>query len=467
MSDYPQSALTLFATGNQLMGDAENDKAIACFIQALEIAPDFAEVMINLAYLQEQIGAWNSAEFWYQQAITVRPDVVQTYLNLGAMLMARDRFDEAENVYRQCLLFTSDSPALWSNLGVLLACTKREEEAEDCYRNALNLDQDYAKARFNLAYILLRQGRYAEGWPCMEARDWITRISDVFTCQHWQGGDLSGKSIVIGFEAGHGDMIQFCRYAVLLREKGATKVTLICHPGLKRLFASLAGVDEILSLDDNLSNREWDFWTLPMSLPFHFETRLDTIPATIPYLHADADVLQQWSEKWPAQYSQLSSANQKRVGLVWKGNSRFENDAHRSLPSVTYLTPVLKVLGIQFVSLQKELDGESIPESFSVLMLGDCVTDFADTAAIIKQLDLVISVDTAVAHLAGALGVPCWLLVPDYKPDWRWLAHRQDSPWYPHQMRLFRQDSAGRWDAVMDELAAALAIWVKDGKTFS
>ena len=447
-------AEALFFEGNRYMASGEDREAENCFRQALLLNPDFGEAFANLGLLRERAGVMEEAEACYRQAVVLCPESVQIYLNFGVFLVNSKRFSEAEIVYRQALALAPGNPAVWSNLGVLKACAKLEDEAEQCYRTALALDGNYAKARFNLSYILLRQGRFEEGWQSLEARDWHSALTQYFTCPRWCGEALSGKSIIIGIEAGHGDMIQFCRYVNVLKDMGAERVAVVCHPGLKVLFGTLSGVDTVFSLDDEVPVSGWDFWSPPMSLPHYCQTRLESIPAVIPYLAADPVRVAKWQPLLPA-------AN-FRVGLVWKGNPRFENDADRSLPSLDVFAPLGGLDGIRFISLQKgasDDEARCLPAGFSLLMLGEIVADFADTAAIVSCLDLVISVDTAVAHLAGALGKPCWVLLPDYMTDWRWLSGRADSPWYPKGMRLFRQPSGGDWlpviDVVVEELKKA------------
>ena len=440
----------LFFAGNQLMLAGDAGAAEESYRQALSLAPDFSEVLSNLALLRERAGGFAEAEDCYRRAIATNPDCVQNYLNLGVMLGNGKRFPEAEAVYQKALCLAPDSAPAWSNLGVLLASQKREAEAENCYRTALALDASYAKARFNLAYILLRQGRLAEGWESLEARDGYLVLTRYFTCPRWQGEVLSGKSLIIGFEAGHGDMIQFCRYAALLKAQGAVRIAVVCHPALKTLFATLHGVDEVFSLHDEVPKSAWDFWTPPLSLPHFCGTRSDSIPACIPYLAAEPAKVAKWRAQLPA--------SGLRVGLAWKGNPRFENDTDRSLPSLDVLAPLAAVAGVNFVSLQKgpgEKEAHCPPAGLSVLALGERIEDFADTAAIIANLDLVISVDTAIAHLAGALGIPCWVLLPDYQTDWRWLTGRSDSPWYP-SLRLFRQPAAGGWESVVADVTEEL-----------
>lgn len=371
----------------------------------------------------------------------------------GTRLMGEGAAAAAEIAFRQALVLDPEFLAVLSNLGVLLACLQREEEAEQCYRSAMALAPDYAKARFNLAYLLLRQGRYAEGWDCLEARDWYAPLAERPGCPRWQGEALQGKSLLIGFEAGHGDMIQFCRYAALVKAGGAARVSILCQPGLKSLFARLAGVDQAIALGESLPASGWDYWVPPLSLPYLFRTRLDSIPADLPYLTAEPERIRHWAGIMKA------SPRELRVGLVWKGNPRFENDADRSLPSLAALAPLGEVAGVRYFSLQKgEAEAEAAvpPESLSLVDLAPHIEDFGDTAAIAMNLDLVITVDTAVAHLAGALGKPCWVLLPDYKTDWRWLKQREDSPWYPGVMRLFRQKTAGDWTAVIAAVKTAL-----------
>ena len=437
------------------MNAGASEEAERCLRQALELAPDFAEALANLGLLRERAGAVAEAELCYQRAIAIRPGSLQIYLNLGVLLMGRKRFAEAEAVYRQALRLAPNAPSAWSNLGVLLTCMKREDEAEQCYRKALELDGSYAKARFNLGYILLRQGRLEEGWRCLEARIGYDALNNHFTCPRWRGETLNDKSIIIGFEVGHGDMIQFCRYVSVLKAMGAVRISVICHPGLKVLFGTLSGVDEVMSFDDNVPTSGWDFWTPPMSLPYYCQTRLDSIPATIPYLTADPAKVKKWSR--------LLASSGPRVGLTWRGNPRFENDGDRSLPSLDLLAPLGQVGGVEFISLQKgagEEDAQRPPKGLRLTPLGGALEDFSDTAAAVEGLDLVISVDTAVAHLAGALGKPCWLLLPDYRTDWRWLTDRTDSPWYPDRMRLFRQPPGGGWPPVIAAVVKALQGWI-------
>jgi ADP-heptose:LPS heptosyltransferase len=437
------SAESLFHAARAHLDAGDPTAAAALLRAALALDPDAAAVHANLAFALAAAGDTAAAETHYRRAIARAPHEPQTYLNLGAMLTAQHRAEDALAVYDDA----PASPALLSNRGMALVCLGREAEAEACYREALALDPAYRKAAFNLAYVLLRQGRWDEGWLRLEARDWLVALQDHLRLPRWDGGPLAGRRILVGVEAGHGDMIQFCRYCDQLKEAGAARVGVLCHPGLAALFGSLRGADEIIPLDRDVDRAGWDVWVAPLSLPLHFRTTVDTVPAALPYLAPDRDRIARLAPLLAAAPGEL------KVGLVWKGNPRFENDAARSLPDFATLAPLLQVPGVRWFSLQKGEDevGEGITD------LAPAIDDFADTAALMAGLDLVITVDTACAHLAGALGKPCWVLLPAWLPDWRWLADRADTPWYPHVMRLFRQRRDGAWDEVVNDVAAALA----------
>jgi Tfp pilus assembly protein PilF len=455
MSEDLASPEFLFFEGNRHMAEGDARQAEVCFREAIRLVPDFAETHANLGLLLDHAGMQVEAETHYLHSIKCNPNHGQTHLNLGALLAQQKRFDEAEAAYRAALKLNPCSPAVWSNLGVLQACRKQEMAAELSYRTAIELDADYQLAYFNLSYLLLRQGRFEEGWRCLEARNWYAPLEKRITFPRWRGEPLDGKSLLIGIEAGHGDMIQLCRYSAVLKAQGAARITLICHPALKTLFATLVAVDSVVALDEPLPTSDFDFWTPPLSIPFHCKTRLDSIPATLPYLQADRKKVEYWASRLAIE----STPSDMRIGLVWKGSQNFENDADRSLPHLALLAPLGDLTGVRFFSLQKgagEDDAESPPSSLPLVNLGPQISDFSDTAAIVENLDMVICVDTAVAHLAGAMGKVCWLLLPDYKTDWRWLTERNDSPWYPGVMRLFRQTRMGDWTTVVAEVRSAL-----------
>ena len=266
-------AEALFFQGTRCMEAGDVAGAETCFRQAVQIAPDFAEAYANLGLMLDKKLDTDAAEICYRRSIELDPAYSQTYLNLGVLCAGKKRFDEAEAAYEQAIALDPGSPVGWSNLGVLYACMKREAEAEQCYRRALSLNDSYRTARFNLSYLLLRQGRFEEGWDCLEARNWYTALAAQLDCPRWQGESLAGKSILIVYEAGHGDVIQFCRYADVLKAQGAASITMICHPPLKALLEGLESVDTVISFDEKIPASGWDFWTPLLSIPYHCKTR--------------------------------------------------------------------------------------------------------------------------------------------------------------------------------------------------
>lgn len=460
MNDTMPAVTALFQAGNHALEAGDATAAEAAFRAALAIAPALGVLHGNLALALTACGRLEEAEAAYRRAIALAPEEVQVCINFGSLLIARRHYAEAETLFRESLRQHPDADGLWVTYGVLLATMKREDEAERCYRAVLAATPAHAGAAFNLAYLLLRQGRFEEGWLRLEAREWVHRLDHALGLPRWGGEPLAGRSVLIGIEGGHGDMIQFCRYAALLKRAGAVHVSVLCHPRLKRLLAGQAGIDEALAPGDPAPmGVRWDVWVPLLSLPFRFATRVDSIPAGLPYLAPDPAAAVAWAMRSGPRDGRL------RVGLAWKGNPRHENDHERSLPSLAVLAPLAQVAGVCFVSLQKgpgerEACDPDAPLPFA--WPGSQGDDFADAAAVINQLDLVIAVDTAIAHLAGALGKPVWVLLSDFKPDWRWLADdRTDSPWYPGVMRLFRQQAGGGWApvvlAVRDALSALVA----------
>lgn len=429
-------------------GDAP--EAETAFQLALQSDPCNVFALSNLAWMREQEGWFEEAESYYLRALAQTPDDVHLLQNLGALLMRLRRPLEAERLMRRVLALAPELPSAWSNLGALLASLQRETQAERCHRHAIELDGDYANARYNLAYLLLRQGRLPEGWRMLEARPQPTAFGDYFRFPRWHGEALAGKAILICPEAGMGDMLLLCRYVAVLRQLGAVRVSILCHAPLQALLQSLVDVDTVLAIGAAIPAEGWDYWAPILSLPGLCGTTLDTIPSSAAYLRAQTLAVQDWAGRLPSA--------RLRVGLAWKGNAQFENDEARSLASLDALAPLAAVDGIQFVSLQKGAGENDVSTAITLAAGGAALGDMADTAALIANLDLVISVDTAVVHLAGALGKPCWLLLPDYLPDWRWFSGRLDTPWYP-AMRLLRQPAIGGWAPLISHVAEELALW--------
>jgi hypothetical protein len=305
--------------------------------------------------------------------------------------------------------------------------------------------------------LLLGMGRFEEGWRLYECRyeqpGFVHhKTTSMLGCPQWQGGTLADKSLLVWQEDGLGDMIQFSRYFALLKAQGASHIAFACAPSLHRLMACVDGVDAMLDHDTaRAQSSDYDCWTSLLSAPLHLRTSMDTIPRAV-RLATEPELVERWRPVLDA----LPPG--RKIGLVWKGNANHHNDANRSIPSLAMLAPLWSVPGLSFVSLQKgrgEDEARHPPADQPLLDLGSRVTDFADSAAIIAQLDLVICVDTSIAHLTASLGKPCWVMLPEIDIDWRWLHDRSDSPWYPHTLRLFRRAPDEDWSMPVERVRQA------------
>jgi Flp pilus assembly protein TadD len=422
------------------------EDAVKCFRKAIKLKPDFVEMLYELGVALCTLGHNDDAAKQFRKVLLQHPDHPGAYenlaiasRNLGRMEEARVAFDRAANLSPGRADLVYYSGAVRMSLG-------HRMEAEVLYRRAVALQPDYPDARHSLATALLLTGRLAEGWPEFE---WRRRLRGKhprsFVQPRWRGEDLSGRTLLLHAEQGIGDTIQFCRYACLFGL--TTRLILeVPHP-LVRLLSSLAGACLIVGEGETLP--PFDFHCPLLSLPELFGTTLETIPAGIPYLHSSAEATASWR-------SRLANLPRPWIGLVWSGNPDYYHDAARSL-RLDDLAPLLHVPGITFVSVQKGAASAQRHGSAGQMVHDwtDELADFADTAALVDALDLIISVDTAVAHLAGALGRPVWLL-NRFDPDWRWLLDRDDSPWYP-SLRQFRQKQPGDWGAVLFDVIAQLS----------
>jgi Tetratricopeptide repeat len=368
--------------------------------------------------------------------------------NLANLLRQTGDFRAAEAHYRRALEWMPDSADVHCNLAGTLEYAGQYEQAEIEYRRALELQPDFAVARFNLGLFLLASGRYEEGWPYYEARSRVFGEHGTLPFPQWNGEDLRGKSLLLLPEQGYGDTIQFVRYTKLLKARGVARLSLICKPELAPLLRAVEGIDALITEPGALQAH--DYWDSLMSLPRRFNTTFQSIPATIPYVGVFTNRLEAWKARLPA--------DGLRVGLVWKGNPEHHNDSARSLRHFADLLPLWSVGGVRFISLQvgsAEAETDECMAQQPILRLGREIRDFADTAAIIAQLNLVICVDTAVAHLAGALGIACWVMLPQSGIDWRWHRTGFQSPWYPKDMYLFRQRQEG-WPGLVGDVRKAL-----------
>jgi Tfp pilus assembly protein PilF len=386
------------------------------------------------------------------RALALKPDYTEGYNNRGNALIELNRPADALADYDRALEAAPDNVYAWVNRGNALRYLDRAEEAIESFDRAIALAPDLAEAHWNKGLLCLSVGDFARGWAGYEWR-W-RREGELqpreFTQPQWRGETLAGKIILLHAEQGFGDSIQFIRYLPMVAEKGA-KIILEIPDGLVPLVENAANIEGIYRRGDTLPH--FNVHCPLMSLPLAFGTTIDTIPAPVPYLHAPGKRAKIWRDR-------LAGIGRPRVGLVWSGKPSHKNDHNRSI-ALSRLKPLLSVGGTHFISLQREYRDSDLAAlgRLPIRRLDEFLTDFADTAAVIGELDLIITVDTAVAHLAGAMAKPLWLLVPHVQ-DWRWLRGRNDSPWYP-TARLFRQPQIGDWDGAIAAMAKELVGFAK------
>jgi tetratricopeptide (TPR) repeat protein len=460
------------------------DDAIACFDKAIELKPDYAEAYSNLGNVFRELNLYQDAIACFSKAIELRPDYAQAFSNLGSVfttlmlldeaLVALDKAIELNNDHseaylnRGCLFFKrycfeealadfdkainlrSDYAQAYVNRGAVLHDLKRFNEAISNLDTAIQLQKDDAQAHHNKSHSLLLTGNLEEGFLEYEWR-WQEQINNKQISQRtfkqplWLGKDsVDGKSVLLYSEQGYGDTIQFCRYARLVKNLGA-KVLLEVPKPLITLLESLDGVDMLI--EEGKTSQDFDYRCPLMSLPLAFKTQLNTIPNPNSYLKSNSKKLEFWAQ-------QLGAKTLPRIGLVWSGNKNHGNDRNRSISlaeMLAYLPP-----NFEYVSLQKDFREKDkvVLSNSNIKQFGEQFNDFSDTAALCDLMDLVISVDTSVAHLACAMGKRTWILLP-YNPDWRWLLDRTDSPWY-ESATLFRQSKDMRYEPVMEQIVKDL-----------
>jgi tetratricopeptide (TPR) repeat protein len=453
----PNNAAAHFGLGTILQGLKRYPDAIASYERALAIAPDHAQAAAGIARCCLDQQKFTDAESWMRRAIELAPDNPQLWIALGVAMSNQRQYAESLDALRQAANLESArgaAPQSMVDTGFALVSTGRYDEAIRVFRKGLPQFPD-PRAHGYYAFLLLGQGQLREGWAQYEFR-WMQEPHlskrPGYVDSPWAGQDLTGKTILLIAEQGAGDIIHFARFAVPLKAMGAT-VVLQVRPELTALAQGFDGVD--FAFAPPTPPPRFDYHIHLMSLPHVLGTELATIPSTVPYLRPDSERKRRWSER--------IAGGGLKVGVVWAGNPKYPRDNFRSIP-FEKMHALWKVEGPRYFSLQmplKEGELEKFPVRTTLENLGPELTDFAETAAAIAQLDLVICVDTAVAHLAGALGKPVWLMLPEIG-DFRWLEGREDSPWYP-TMRMFRQRTLGEWDEVVARVSAALAEVVRTG----
>ena len=445
----PLTPDALTARGMQLHQRGDLDAAERDYRAALAAVPDHSAALHYLGVIHYQRNRISEALLLLERAVAIQPEEPEFHNNLGLALVAADRTDEAITQYRQALALKPDLATAWNNLGLALQAGNELPEAMVAFRNAMRVTPDFAQAHWNLSLALLVTGQYAEGWREYEWRHRAQTFgaAAASSAPRWQGEDLLGRTILLSAEQGFGDALQFVRFAAPFRSRGA-RVIVRAQDALIGILASAPGVAAVLSAGDSLPAH--DFQLPLLSVAGALGTDEQSIPVSVPYLAAaKADV---------AALASVLAADDGtlRVGLSWAGNAGHSNDRRRSCP-LAALSPLFDLPDITWLSLQKG-DGEGqvaqVPFGSRIRLL-DARNDFAQKAALIECLDLVISVDTSNAHLAGALGKPVWVLLP-FATDWRWGLGRSDCPWYP-TARLFRQPRAGDWASVVADVRIALA----------
>ena len=447
----PQVALFQANLGEMYRLAGRPDLALEHGKKAVALNPEYPEALSNIGVAHYERKEYEDAAASHRRAIELRPSFAQAHSNLGNAFHALRDFDGAVACYRRAVEINPRFADAWSNLGTSLHHAGRYEDAMYALRRAIALDPNNPNAHSGLGILLLMRGDLAEGWAEYEWRLKSTEVRLPYTPQRpWQGEGIAGRHIYINAEQGFGDTMQFTRYVPLVAAR-AGKVTFRVQQGLAGLMReSLKGIDVLGDRAPAVTNADCECALL--SLPYLFGTRLETIPATGPYLRANPDE----AARWKARYRDSSF----KVGMIWAGNPEHVNDRRRSIP-LEQLAPLLAVPDASFTSLQvgpRADDLKAHPE-FHITDVAKELVGFAATAALIEALDLVITIDSAVAHLAGGLGKPTWLLAPCVS-DWRWQLHREDNPWYP-TMRLFRQVEGQEWPAVIDRVVGELTAVVK------
>jgi tetratricopeptide (TPR) repeat protein len=484
----PTLAEAHFNLGNLFLDQKRFSEAVHSFDRVLEIRPELAEAHFNRGIAMLDSGRLPEAESSFRYAAALKSDMTAAHYNLGVTLQRQLRLQEAAECFRRAVALDDGFADAWNNLGTtLLEMWNLRGTSDDCreatacfhkslahdpasahacnnlgklhqdrreitaaiawYREALARQPEYALAHFNLSTAYLISGSYADGWRAYEWRfkrdDWQSFYPRRISLPRWDGRSFKGRTLWVHTEQGMGDTIQFIRYLPRVKALGGT-VVFETHKTFMRLFSGLDGVDRIVEYcPSNSPEKEADLFVPLLSLPGIFGTELTSIPGTVPYLAADPSLVGQWKKRF--------TGEEMRIGLVWAGSGV---NPRRSLP-LAWFTPLTRIPGTRWYGLQKGAAGdqtaaEGLPKGMSLELIGREFEDFSDTAAALSCLDIIISIDTSVAHLSVALARPTYLLL-DYASEWRWLLDREDSPWYP-TMRLFRQERPGDWRAPLTRI---------------
>lgn len=447
----PQSAETHNALSVALRLQRRLDEAIAHCREAVRLAPNMAEAHNNLGSMLDEQGHTEEAIRSFGEAMRLQPDLADAWSNLGVALYRAHRYEAAAAHYRRAIALRPDFAEAHNNLAGAMFELGQSAAALACFTEAIRLNPAYREAHYGRALIWLSRGEFERGWPEFEWR-FPGGAAQRYGRPRWDGTDLAGRTILLEAEQGLGDTLQFVRYGSLLQRQGG-KVVLVCQPRLVRLLArGCTALDQVMPQGERLP--PFDVHLPLLSLPGLLGTTLGSVPADVPYLHPDRDLIKRWR-------AELSPLPGFKIGVAWQGSRHHRGDRERSIP-LSEFEPLARVPGVQLISLQRDSGEdqlEQVRSRFRIIDYADCLDraagPFMDTAALMHSLDLVISCDSAVGHLAGAMGIPAWVAL-SASPDWRWLRNRDDSPWYP-TLRLFRQTSHGQWSDVFERMSDSVA----------
>ncbi len=448
----PDNAKAHSNLGTALKKQCRLEEAVKSHNRAIALKPDYADAYNNLGSALQSLNRLDEAIASYRKAILLKPHYAEAHYNFGNALKEEKKFDEALVSYKRAITIKPDYAEAHNNLGITLQEQGKFVGAVANYNRAIELKPDYADAHFNRSLMLLLKENFKEGWKGYE---WRLRTKDyalrAFQQPMWNGSPLNGKTILVHTEQGLGDIIQFVRYLPIVQAQGG-RVIFECLPGLVHLLKNCEGIYKIIErTSSGVNTVQFDVQAPLLSLPGIFNTALDNMPSQRPYIIPHATFVMKWKKRL--------GVNDKsfKIGLVWASNPDNKKIYLKKSCKLNDFKALSGIPGLSFYSLQKgpaSADVHNQPNGMKIVNLSNDLSDFSDTAAVIANLDLVISIDTVVAHLAGAIGKPVWTLLP-FVPDWRWLLERDDSPWYP-SMRLFRQARMYDWDGVFEQVKKAL-----------
>ena len=440
----PKNADALHLLGVLASQRGKQELALGYLGRAVQLNPAVPFYHGDLGNVLHELGRLSDAVMCYEEALRLDPECAEAHSNLANTLDRAGRFEDSLAHRLEVVRLRPERAETYTNLGNTLRAQSMISEALVCYGQALAIDREDAEAHSGRAITLLLSGDLTAGWREYEWRWKTSRVPPrAFSVPLWDGSALAGKTILLHAEQGLGDTLQFVRYVPLAAQSGG-EIVLECQPRLEPLLRGMPEVREVVLAGSPLP--AFDVQAPLLSLPRILGTTAATVPSKVPYLGVSPERVEAWRAR-------IGPVGGQKVGLVWAGSPTYKDDCNRSL-DFRQVGPLLEVPGIRFFSLQKGPAAAELDPRQPVTPLEEDSNDILDTAAAILNLDLVISVDSMVAHLAGALGAPVWTLLP-FAPDWRWLLEREDSPWYP-TMRLFRQPRAGDWQAVVARVAEAL-----------